>query len=189
MIAATTRPSPDQGLSFLAVGFHLANPDYASVCQLSLARVIDGALSATDELLVLPPTGAESLEARFTRQHGITQQMLRADGVAWRVALDHLLVLQRGQPLVTHNAGVGHLAYRAANDAVGVTPPEATWYDTLPLARAHLELPDYQLATVADALEVPEGPLATMIAGVVLALAGRDAAGTLDELWAEHPSA
>lgn len=177
------RPSPETGLSFLAVGFHRANPDDSSVCHLSLAQVVGGELASTEDLVVLPPTGPESVETRFTRQHGITAEEIREDGVSWSVALDRLLTLQHGSPLVTHHVGYGQGAYRASNEAIGITPPEATWYDTLALAKAELDLPDYQLATVAAALQVPEGQPAAMTANIVLTLAQRKTANSLEELW------
>lgn len=177
------RPSPDQGVSFLAVGFHRANPDDSSICHLSLAQVIENELVASQDLVVLPPTGPESVETRFTRQHGITEQKVRDDGVSWNAALDRLLALQRGLPLVTHNLRVGLASYDAANEAIGIAPPEATWYDTLALAKAELDLADYQLGTVAAALEVSAGQPAEMTAGIVLALAQRKAVSSLENLW------
>lgn len=52
-----------------------------------------------------------------------------------------------------------------------MAPPEASGYGTVPLARAHLDLTDYQLATVATALEIAPKQPATMTAGILLALA------------------
>lgn len=143
-------------LSFLAIDFETANPDQASVCQVGVAKVVDGAIVESTSWLVKPPTGVNSFEPRFIRIHGITPKHVRRAGISWRESLDRIHHLAEDLPLVAHNVSFDRTVYRRASERVGIAVPSTTWFDTLVIARRFITAPNHRLPTVATALELPD---------------------------------
>ncbi|MDR7346096.1 exonuclease domain-containing protein [Enteractinococcus fodinae] len=181
-------------LSFLALDFETANPDQASVCQVGVAKVVNGAIVESDSWLVTPPTGIESFEPRFIRIHGIIPKQVRRSGISWQASLDRLLRLADGLPVVAHNISFDRTVFRRASERVGVSVPSTQWFDTLSIARRFVKAPNHRLPTVAKALDLPafqhhqaEADAITC-ARIAIVLSQRHQLTSVSELW-QKPTA
>ena len=181
-------------LSFLAIDFETANPDQASVCQVGVAKVVNGAIVESDSWLVTPPTGIESFEPRFIRIHGITPKQVRRSGISWQASLERLLRLADGLPVVAHNISFDRTVFRRASERVGVSVPSTQWFDTLSIARRFVKAPNHRLPTVAKALDLPafqhhqaEADAITC-ARIAIVLSQRHQLTSVSELW-QKPTA
>lgn len=181
-------------LSFLAIDFETANPDQASVCQVGVSKVVNGAIVESDSWLVTPPTGIESFEPRFIRIHGITPKQVRRSGISWQASLERLLRLADGLPVVAHNISFDRTVFRRASERVGVSAPSTQWFDTLSIARRFVKAPNHRLPTVAKALDLPafqhhqaEADAITC-ARIAIVLSQRHQLTSVSELW-QKPTA
>ncbi|MEX3566314.1 exonuclease domain-containing protein [Micrococcus endophyticus] len=180
--------APD--LDFIAVDMETANPQRASVCAVGIAVVRSGEVVAAERWLVTPPTGADDFSPVNVGLHGIDAAAV-AGAPTWDEVADALDGLGESLPLVAYNAPFDRGVYEAACAATGRRPADLRWLDALALVRRHL--PHLDRATLAHAARDLGVPLrnhhdaaedATATAEIVLALAHRAGAGTLDELWA-----
>ena len=180
-------------LSFLAIDFETANPDQASVCQVGVAKVVNGAIVESTSWLVKPPTGVHSFEPRFIRIHGITPKHVRRSGISWEESLQRIHHLADNLPLVAHNVSFDRTVYRRASERVGVTVPPTTWFDTLVISRRFIPAQNHRLPTVATALSLPDFQHhqaeadAITCARIAIDLSQRHQLYTISALW-DRPS-
>ena len=177
-------------LSFLAIDFETANPDPASVCQVGIAKVLNGTIVDSTSWLVKPPTGVNSFEPRFIGIHGITPRQVRRGGISWQKSLQHIQRLADDLPFVAHNVSFDRTVYLAASERVGVTAPIVSWHDTLVIARRHVGTPNHRLPTVATALGLPDFSHhqaeadAMTCARIAIELSQQQGLHSVAELWA-----
>lgn len=124
-------------LNFTAIDFETANSSRASVCQIGLARVVDGRITKKVSEFVTPPAGFGEFSQRNIEVHGI-----RASDVSgapqWEEILGKMLVFAEGTPFVGHNVSFEKSVVKAACAAAGVTQPQLMWGCSLKMARKHL---------------------------------------------------
>ncbi len=179
------------GLSFVAIDFETANYNRASVCQVGIAKVVNGTIVQTTSWVVEPPTRQTNFEPRFIAIHGITPHEVRRLGVSLEASLERISVITGDLPFVAHNAAFDKSVYVQASAAIGKTVPITKWFDTLALSRRYIQAPDYKLPTVAKALELPtfkhheaEADAITS-ARIALQISQRERLKTLQQLWGQ----
>ena len=176
-------------VSFLAIDFETANPNQASVCQVGVAKVVNGTIVESDSWLVKPPTGINSFETRFIRIHGITPAKVRRHGLTWQESLAKIHRLGRNLPFVAHNVSFDRTVYRRASQWVSANTPHTVWYDTLALSRRFVTAPNHKLPTVVKALKLPNfrhhdaQADAIASANIALEISRRHGLHTVQELW------
>lgn len=182
-------------LNFVAIDFETANPDQASVCQVGIAKVLNGTIVETTSWFVVPPTGVDSFEPRFIGIHGITPKQVRRHGISWQDSLQRIQDVAAGLPFVAHNTSFDKTVYRRASERVGVAVPDSRWLDTVALARRHVPSPNHRLPTVIKALELPDfrhheaEADAIAAAQIVLEISKRQQLTSLDALWPRRSKA
>lgn len=182
-------------LSFLAIDFETANPDTASICQVGLAKVVDGRIVESTSWLVVPPTGVKLFEPRFIRLHGITPKQVRGTGISWHESLEKIHAMAEGLPFVAHNTSFDKTAYHRASERVGVTVPATEWFDTLTISRRFVTASNHKLPTVAAALNLPDFSHhqaeadAMTCARIALEISREYQLPTVQELWARPVAA
>lgn len=159
------------------------------MCQVGLAKVINGEIVESTNWLVIPPTGVDSFEPRFIGIHGITPDHVRHSGISWAESLQRIQLLAGDLPFVAHNASFDKTVYRMANAHIGVEANSAIWYDTLTIARRYVSTPNHKLPTVAKALNLPEFQHheaeadAVTSALIALTLGTQHGLNSVHELW------
>lgn len=182
-------------VSFTAIDFETANRSPASACAVGVVRVEDGRLADSQYSLLRPPPGHDHFEAGNIRIHGIRPEDVRNAPTFtqyWRWLVTRLDAEDPDGILVAHNAVFDTGVIRAANQAVG--EPARTWRYacTLRLSRAAYQLRSYSLPAVSHAVGVTldhhHNALADAqaCAGIVLDLARRSAAESMEELAAHY---
>jgi DNA polymerase-3 subunit epsilon len=174
-------------VEFVAIDFETANRERGSICSIGFATVSDGAIKEQGSWLVQPPASMSEFDPWNVRIHGITADQVAGapsiqDGLArlWEVIGDRTVVV--------HNAAFDMYALRDACWSSNVEHPPLTYADTLVMSRRELALISYRLPIVADALGValPQHHRAeddaAACAGIMLALAARRGAGSVDEV-------
>lgn len=186
---SSTSPSP--GLDFVAIDFETANPDQSSVCQVGFAQVRHGQIVAADSWYVVPPTGIDSFDPRYSDLHGITSATVHYAGLSWYDSLDHLQRLTKNLPFVAHHVPFDRGVYLEASKALDLRVRDHQWYDTVTLARRHVPTADHRLDTVARALDLPpfrhhEAQAdALTCAHIALTIAAQQHCTTVADLWAK----
>lgn len=144
------------GLDFVAIDFELANPKHSSICQIGLVKVRNGLLGKIHTHYVMPPPGLQNFGQRQIDVHGITRRMVDgADG--WELMLPRLEAFTGDLPLVAHNVVAERSMIRQTSEAVGLVPPNFTFYCTQRAAQLHL--PDhgpYKLNLLVERLGLPQ---------------------------------
>lgn len=139
------------GLDFVAIDFELANAKHSSICQIGLVKVRDWQLGKTHTHYVMPPPEGQNFGARQIAVHGITRRMIDgADG--W----DRLEAFAGDLPLVAHNVVAERPMIRQTSEAIGLTPPDFTFYFTRRAAQLHI--PDqgrFRLNVLVEKLGLP----------------------------------
>lgn len=182
-----------RGMEFVAVDFETANGSRASVCQVGVARVVDGVVVEQHCWPVVPPTGIDSFVATNVRVHGITAEAVRG-GMSWAEAAERLAGLVGSAPVVAHNAAFDAGVYDEACFHSDLAPAMWDWVDSLDLARRFVDANRHDLPAVAHALGLPPfqhhdaGADAAATAQVVLELGRRFGARTLGELLDTWPA-
>ena len=177
-------------LSFVAIDFETANLDQASVCQVGIAKVMDGVLIDSTSWLVIPPTGVKTFEPRFIRIHGISPRDVQRSGISWQDSLQRIHAFAGDLPFVAHNAPFDKAVYERASQQTGLRTPAAQWFDTLVLSRRYVQAPNHKLKTVTQTLGLPEfnhheaEADAIAAARIVLEVSQRERLGSVHELWA-----
>ena len=177
------RPS----LDFTAIDFETANPARGSACAVGVAKVRDGAVIDSASWLIKPPKGLDDFHRMNVGIHGITPEHV-ADAPGWDRVFAEVMGFVGGDDLLAHNAPFDRSVLHQTCSAFDLDWPEATWYDTLPIARRLLTLGSYSLPFVAAALELEElthheaHADAVQAARIAVALGDRAGAGSLPEL-------
>lgn len=176
-------------LSFVAIDFETANMDKASVCQVGIAKVVNGEIVESTSWLVKPPTGLTAFEPRFISIHGITPRAVRRSGISWQESLRRISNIAGDLPFVAHNIGFDRTVYTRASERVGISVTVGQWFDTLTLARRYVTAPNHKLPTVAKALSLPDFSHheaeadAITSARIALEIGHQQQLHTIQELW------
>lgn len=167
--------------------------DKASVCQVGIAKVVDGKIVESTSWLVKPPTGLTAFEPRFISIHGITPRAVRRSGISWQESLRRISTISGNFPFVAHNIGFDRTVYARASERIGVSVALGQWFDTLTLARRYVAAPNHKLPTVAKALNLPDFSHheaeadAITSARIALEIGQQQQLHTIHELWARPP--
>ena len=117
-------------MNFVAIDVETANADRGSICQVGIATYADGAL--VDEWVTLVDPEAYFHPGNMA-VHGITPRMVAgAPTFAEVAAAIHARLA--GQVTVSHSS-FDRLAITTAFERCGLIPPEATWLDSVRVAR------------------------------------------------------
>lgn len=177
------------GLDFVALDVETANSHRGSICSFGLAVVEAGQVVRTEHWLTRPPEEIGWFDGFNMSLHGITPgDVAGQPGYARR--LQQVLDVVGDRPVVAHNAAFDVGAVRDGCTADGLDWPTLTYGCSLVMARRALRLVSYRLPLVCDSLGIPLGHHhradddAVAAARIVLALAGREGAATLDDLAA-----
>ncbi len=172
-------------LNFTAIDFETANEQRASVCAVGLTTVRDNQIVDVQSWLVRPPG-----DLRFTNTHihGIDANDVR-DAHSWATTVALIDEVAEDLPLVAYNSPFDKGVHTAACTASGIDHPGHVWRDARVIAKTYLDLDEYRLVNVAEALALEHfdhhdaASDAQACAEVVLALAERTGIWTMDELW------
>lgn len=182
-------------VSFTAIDFETANRSFASACAVGVVRVEDGQVADSQYSLLQPPPGHDHFEPGNIRVHGIRPaDVAGAPSYAqyWRWLVERLDAEDPHGILVAHNAIFDTGVIRAANLAVGHPARPWRYACTLRLSRAAYQLRSYSLPAVSHAVGVSltnhHNALADAqaCAGIVMDLAQRSAAESMEELAAHY---
>lgn len=95
------------------------------------------------------------LPPKIVQLTGITDEVLRQEGISRREAIRHLLLFLGDDRLVSHNVRFDQRFLRAACRAESLPEPANPTIDTLAMAREQLSgLANYRLSTVAEYLNI-----------------------------------
>src|SRR5699024_9715331 len=98
-------------VSFVAIDFETANRDQASVCQVGIAKVLNGQIDKSTSWLVKPPTGLNDFDPRFIDIHGITPADVKRSGISWQESLQRIFTIASNLPFVAHNTSFDKTVY------------------------------------------------------------------------------
>lgn len=173
-------------LNFTAIDFETANFQRASVCQVGIAKVVDGTVVQNEAWLVRPPLGHRFFTN--TGVHGISEIDVD-DAPEWVDVQPRLLEVLGGHSLVAYSAfdkGV----WNAVHTVTGITPPDSVRFlDVLPLVRLDAVLQNYKLTTAAAHYQLENfahhdaGADSLAAARIALKIAEARGAADVDELW------
>ncbi|WP_075726762.1 exonuclease domain-containing protein [Corynebacterium aquilae] len=131
----TTTGEPIPGFNFVALDVETANADNGSICQIGLARVINGHIVETFSSLCTPPGALNHFEEGNINIHGIhPEDVANAEDFAtvWQRAAEFI-----GDALVvSHYVQFDATAVSRALDAAGITTAPLTTACSLALSRA-----------------------------------------------------
>lgn len=178
-------------LNFVTIDFETANSFRASACAVGLARVRHGVAVKTASSLIRPTNGYDHFSAWNTRIHGITSDQVQ-DAPDFPEVWPSVLDFIGSDTVVAHNAPFDLSVVRAACTASGLPWPSLRYACSLALARKTYSLASYSLPFVVEAAgladfdhhEAQADALAA--AHIMLDMAARAGARTLDELLATH---
>lgn len=178
------------GLNFVAVDFETSNSNHASVCQIGVARILDGAVTKRATKFVLPPEGHREFGYYNIKTHGITASMV-ADAPGWEEFLPRLIKFAGDLPLVGHNVAVERSIIRKATAAIGEDEPYFEYLCTQKLATKLLpDAPSYKLNRLVEEFDLPAfqhhdaGEDAVAAANLVIHIAEQTGLNDVEELWA-----
>jgi DNA polymerase-3 subunit epsilon len=133
--------------TFVAIDVETANPDRASICQVGLVRVEDGAIGDSWTTLIDPETYFDPWNIEV---HGITPSM-----VGGQPRFSDLAARVRefvGASVVVSHTGFDRVAMERAHERANLVPPGWSWLDTARVSRRawkQLAGEGYGLANVA----------------------------------------
>ncbi|MEH0110753.1 3'-5' exonuclease [Tersicoccus sp. MR15.9] len=154
--ALAAEPVTIPGLDFVAIDFETANPKRASVCQIGVAKVLDGVITKTFTSYVTPPPGHREFGHRNVAIHGITARDL-VGAPHFGDILDRLVRFTGDLPLVGHNVSVERSVIVQGSEALGLAAPDFAYLCTHTLAKHRLPgLASYRLNTLVDHLGLPD---------------------------------
>ncbi|MFD4193812.1 3'-5' exonuclease [Amycolatopsis thermoflava] len=140
---------PAVGTEFTAIDFETTGLQPGRIIEVAAVRVrADGTVLGEFSTLVDPGPGVDPGPARV---HGITRAELDSAPALGQIA-GHLLDLCQGSVLVGHNLAFEQGFLTAELERIGLRLPTMPGVCTLAAARTALRLPNYRLATVAEAL-------------------------------------
>lgn len=131
------------GLDFVAIDVETANESPGSICQVGLARFVNGKLADTMEILVNP----ESYFAQgCINVHGLTAEIC-ASAPTFRKSHPSIREFIRGGVMVCHTH-FDRVALQRACHQHQVDHLPGTWLDTARVARRTWDLPSYGLRSL-----------------------------------------
>lgn len=133
-------------MDFVAIDVETANADIASICQVGLARFVDGRLADEWSTLVDPEDTFDHMNMAI---HGIQPHMVRGQPRLPQIA-DRLRSFLEGRVTVCHTH-FDRLAIARGFTKYGLTPPATSWLDSARVARrawAEFAWSGYGLANV-----------------------------------------
>lgn len=173
--AASALPAFD----FVGLDVETANQNWGSICQIGLAKVVDGAVTDTASWLCKPPAGIDRFDDANVRIHGISADDV-AEAPAFADRLTELKDFVGDLPIVAHNAYFDASALRSAAIASGVEIPQLSFGCTLAQSRSmDLDVVNHKLPTVCESVGVKlskhhdAGADAEACANLMVALARR----------------
>jgi DNA polymerase-3 subunit epsilon len=117
--------------------------------EVGLVEIIDGALTGRTYQTYLNPERPVAWQAQ--RVHGLTDRFLRDKPLLHEVAAE-LLDFIGDAPCVAHGARFDRDMLLYDFRHAGLSVPRLTFYDSLPLARAHVRAPNHKLDTLGRTL-------------------------------------
>jgi DNA polymerase III subunit epsilon len=178
-------------LDFVSIDFETANSFRGSPCAVGMARVRDGIVVETASTLMQPPDGYGYFDPWNIRIHGITPDQVK-DAPVFASAWPSVLEFIGGDTVVAHNASFDLGVIREACTASDLPWPNMRYACTLVLARKTYDLLSYSLPFVVEAAgrslddHHDAGADALAAAHIMLDMAARCGARTIDELLATH---
>lgn len=143
------------GLSFVGFDVETANPNWGSICQIGLVKIIDGEETERVSWLCQPPEQYSAFEPGNVAIHGIRPEDV-ADAPGVRERIDQLVEFVGELPLVAHNAQFDASALHSACVATGRDVPPLIFACTLAQARAKkLGVRNHRLPTLAEHFGTP----------------------------------
>ena len=137
-------------LTFNAIDVETANSDSGSICQIGIARVVDGEIAKIWGTLVDPE---DSFSRMNVRVHGIAAKKVVGSPTIPDLR-DELCRRLEGSFLVSHTA-FDRGAMSRAMDRYGLPPLQATWLDSARIAKvAWPGLRSRSLASLAKKLRI-----------------------------------
>lgn len=177
------------GIQFTAIDFETANGFRGSPCAVGLSKVRDGRIVEEASWLMRPPEGHDHFDPRNIQIHGI-----RPEAVAGSPRFADVFPAMRefigADLLVAHNAAFDTGVIRSALEVSAVSGPAYHYACTVVLSRRSYRLVSYSLPFVAEAAGVPlvnhhdAVEDARACAGIMIDIAGRHGASTMEELFA-----
>lgn len=138
------------GFSFVGFDVETANPNWGSICQIGLVKVIDGEEVERVSWLCKPPAGLDTFEDGNIAIHGIRPEDV-ADAPSVAECIPKLVDFVGELPLVAHNAQFDASALRDACRATGVAVPKLLFACTLAQSRAtKLDVANHRLPTLSQ---------------------------------------
>ncbi len=135
-------------LNFNAIDFEAANEQPSSVCSVGVVMVRDGEIVDSYYSLIHPEP---EYYQWFCRQvHGLGPEDTE-DAPVFPYVWEEIEPLQKGYPLVAHNARFDEGCLKAVHRVYRMDYPDFEFHDTLSASRRHFghSLPNHQLQTVA----------------------------------------
>ena len=135
-------------MQFVAIDVETSNPDMGSICQIGLAKFVDGKLVEEWSTLVDPETYFDDVNISI---HGIEPHTVKGQPKFPQVA-DHLRSMLEGTCTVCHTH-FDRVAIGRAFSRYGLTPMNTAWLDSARVVRRtwkDLALKGYGLASVCQ---------------------------------------
>ena len=139
-------------MTFIAIDVETANADLSSICQIGIAKFINGTLADKWVSLIDPEDDFDAINESI---HGITAKMVEGQPT-FREMSDQLRQHLSGNIVVSHTA-FDRTAIRLAHERSGLPTPELTWLDSAKVVRRTWEqfaTSGYGLASVAEYLGI-----------------------------------
>lgn len=138
------------GFSFVGFDVETANPNWGSICQIGLVKVIDGEEVDRVSWLCCPPHDIAHFEPGNVAVHGINAEDV-ADQPGVSEFVPRMVEFVGDLPLVAHNAYFDASALRDACVRTGTEVPQMLFACTLAQARAtKLDVVNHRLPTLAQ---------------------------------------
>jgi DNA polymerase-3 subunit epsilon len=142
-------------VSFTAIDFETANSNSHSVCQVGMAKVLDGKVVDTYSSLILPPTGVDSFkEINISIHHIRPEDVFSAP--SWLQVYEEMRQFINSDVLLAHNAPFDRGCLVKTNDYFGIDD----YYDFIcTVSNSRRLLPDlvnHRLPTVAQHFSIKQ---------------------------------
>src|ERR1035437_2956745 len=139
-------------MNFVAIDVEIANPNFASICQVGVAAFRDGSLHDTWESLVDPEDYFDEMNVAI---HGIDENAVRG-APKWQAVHELLAPWLQGRVVASHTP-FDHAALCRECEKNGSLPHNCTWLDTARVVRRAwpaFALQGYGLANVTKYLNI-----------------------------------
>lgn len=177
------------GIDFTAIDFETANGFRGSPCSIGLSKVRSGRIVEETSWLMRPPEGFDHFDPRNVQIHGIRPEMV-ASAPRFGDLFAEIGAFIGSDLVAAHNAGFDMGVIRSALEVSDLPGPAYDYTCTVILSRRNYSLVSYSLPFVAEAAGVPllnhhdATEDARACAGILIDIAARNDASSLDELFA-----